>query len=332
LVSMNTMASRKAPSNRAGRREDIRGTMAMALPEYELYAIRYAMRDAQRRDHFIGGDPHDAPMPMDYFVWVAERKERTVVIDIGFTEEVAAKRGRTFLRCPIKAMGLIGVEAAAVKDVALTHLHYDHCGNLGRFPAARFHLQESEIHYATGRYMAYPKLSHSYEVEDVCDIVRLNYRRRIKFYNGDAELASGIELYAASLRLAWRRRCRPRRPRAAGAQWTATCGSWRADAAPSCGPPRSAPIARRRGELTGNRAGLSDHLAGLPSSQRGVRHHGNNGTGYCAAAWRRMEDDPHDQWGVEPMARFSIRAIAAISTYSLTGQWWPIIKAANMYA
>ena len=170
----------------------------MALPEYELYAIRYAMRDAQRRDHFIGGDPHDAPMPMDYFVWIAKGKERVVVIDIGFTKEVAAKRGRTFLRCPIEAMGLIGVEAAAVKDVVLTHLHYDHCGNLGRFPAARFHLQESEIHYATGRYMAYPKLSHSFEVEDVCDVVRLNYRRRIKFYNGDAELASGIELYAAS--------------------------------------------------------------------------------------------------------------------------------------
>ena len=41
----------------------------MALPEYELYAIRYAMRDAQRRDHFIGGDPHDAPMPMDCSSW-----------------------------------------------------------------------------------------------------------------------------------------------------------------------------------------------------------------------------------------------------------------------
>ena len=47
----------------------------MALPECELYAIRYAMRDAQRRDHFIGGDPHDAPMPMDYFVWVAKGKD-----------------------------------------------------------------------------------------------------------------------------------------------------------------------------------------------------------------------------------------------------------------
>ena len=29
-------------------------------------------------------------------------------------------------------------------------------------------------------------------------VVRLNYGRRIKFYNGDAELAPGIELYAAS--------------------------------------------------------------------------------------------------------------------------------------
>jgi hypothetical protein len=41
------------------------------LPEYEVYALRYATRDAKRRDHFIGGDPHDGPMPMDYFVWVA---------------------------------------------------------------------------------------------------------------------------------------------------------------------------------------------------------------------------------------------------------------------
>jgi hypothetical protein len=39
--------------------------------DYELFALRYATRDARRGDHFIGGDPHDGPMPMDYFVWVA---------------------------------------------------------------------------------------------------------------------------------------------------------------------------------------------------------------------------------------------------------------------
>src|SRR5690606_27325241 len=67
------------------------------LPVFELFAIRYATRDAKRGEHFIGGDPHDADMPMDYFVWVAKAPHRVVVIDTGFGREVAAKRGRTFL-------------------------------------------------------------------------------------------------------------------------------------------------------------------------------------------------------------------------------------------
>jgi glyoxylase-like metal-dependent hydrolase (beta-lactamase superfamily II) len=162
---------------------------------YELFAIRYAMRDAKRRDHFIGGDPHDAPMPMDYFVWAAVGAGRSFVIDTGFTAETSAKRGRTFLRCPVESLSLVGVDAATVREVVLTHLHYDHVGNFHRFPAARFHLQEPEMHYATGRYMRFPRLSHSFEVEDVCGMVRLNYAGRVDFHDGDAVIAPGVSLH-----------------------------------------------------------------------------------------------------------------------------------------
>jgi hypothetical protein len=57
--------------------------------DYELFALRYATRHARRGDHFIGGDPHDGPMPMDYFVWVARGGGRTFVIDTGFNAEVS---------------------------------------------------------------------------------------------------------------------------------------------------------------------------------------------------------------------------------------------------
>ena len=77
-------------------------------PEYELFAIRYAERDARRSDHFIGGDPHDGPMPMDYFVWAAIGRERSFVIDTGFTAEVAAARGRRHRRCPAESLSLVG--------------------------------------------------------------------------------------------------------------------------------------------------------------------------------------------------------------------------------
>jgi glyoxylase-like metal-dependent hydrolase (beta-lactamase superfamily II) len=115
----------------------------MTEPAYELFAIRYATREARRSDHFIGGDPHDGPMPMDYFMWLAKGEGRTFVIDTGFGEEVAERRKRTFLRCPVEALALFDVDPNTVEDVILTHLHYDHVGNFDRFPRARFHLQHA---------------------------------------------------------------------------------------------------------------------------------------------------------------------------------------------
>src|SRR5438105_7424376 len=87
----------------------------MAEQEYELFAIRYATRDARRSEHFIGGDPHDGAMPMDYFVWVARGGGRTFIIDTGFNAETAQKRKRTFLRCPVEALGALGIDADAVE-------------------------------------------------------------------------------------------------------------------------------------------------------------------------------------------------------------------------
>jgi glyoxylase-like metal-dependent hydrolase (beta-lactamase superfamily II) len=165
--------------------------MDTQLPEYELYAIRYAERDARRADHFIGGDPHDGPMPMDYFVWAAIGHERSFVIDTGFTAEVGAARGRRHLRCPAESLSLVGLDRNNVADVILTHMHYDHVGTFHRFPAAQFHLQETELHYTTGHYMRHSFLARSFEVEDVVGIVRLNFARRVRLYNGPAELAPG---------------------------------------------------------------------------------------------------------------------------------------------
>ena len=82
------------------------------LPEYEVYALRYATREARRSDHFIGGDPHDGPMPMDYHTWIAVGPAGAFVIDTGFTAEMAKERKRTFLRCPVESLALsIGAQS-----------------------------------------------------------------------------------------------------------------------------------------------------------------------------------------------------------------------------
>lgn len=169
------------------------------LPDYEVFAIRYATRDAIRRDHFLGpppgDDPHDGPMPMDYFVWVVTDGARHFVVDTGFEQADADKRGRRLLRRATDAVAAVGVNAAAGPDVILTHLHYDHAGGLTQFPASRLHLQDDEMRFATGRCMTEPAISHAFEADHVAQMVHRVFDRQAVFHDGDAELAPGLSLH-----------------------------------------------------------------------------------------------------------------------------------------
>jgi len=166
----------------------------MSLPQYEVFAIRYATHERTRNDNFIFRDAHDGPMPIDFFVWVLRSPERTILVDTGFNETAAKARQRQLLRHPVDGLKAVGVDAASVRDVVLTHLHYDHAGNIGAFPAATFHVQEAEVNYATGRCMCYEPMRHAYSVDDVVDVVRNVYADRVCFHNGDATIAPGVEL------------------------------------------------------------------------------------------------------------------------------------------
>jgi glyoxylase-like metal-dependent hydrolase (beta-lactamase superfamily II) len=135
-------------------------------------------------------------MAMDYYVWAITGDDAPpVVVDAGFRPETARRRGREIVADPIETLARIGVDAAAVRDVVLTHLHYDHSGHLGAFPNARFWLQDDELAFWTGRYAGRGAIGHTVEPPDIVELVRLNFERRVRFVDGDEELAPGITLH-----------------------------------------------------------------------------------------------------------------------------------------
>ena len=163
---------------------------------WEIYAIRYAKHMRTARENFIGGDPHDeSPMPMDYFVWALSSGNRKIVVDTGFEEPMARKRGREYLNPPGEGLKAIGVDPAKVEDVLITHMHYDHCGNHDLFPAARYHVQDREIRYCTGRSMTHPLARFPFEADDVIAMIRRLYNDRVVFHDGDDEIAPGITIH-----------------------------------------------------------------------------------------------------------------------------------------
>jgi glyoxylase-like metal-dependent hydrolase (beta-lactamase superfamily II) len=163
--------------------------------EYEIYAIRYGHHDRKAAENFIGGDDHETDMPLDYFVWAVVGAGRAYVLDTGFDPDVAVRRGRKTLLPIADGLKAVGVDPATVTDVVISHMHYDHAGNTPLFPAATFHLQDAEMAYCTGRCMCHAIMRMPFEAEDVARMVRKVFEGRVRFHDGDTELAPGITLH-----------------------------------------------------------------------------------------------------------------------------------------
>ena len=162
---------------------------------YEVYAIKYAHHDRLASENFIGGDPHDGPMPLDYFVWAIIGDGGTFVVDTGFDPAMGEKRKRMMLKPPSEGLKAIGLAPEQVEDVIVTHMHYDHAGNHDLFPRATFHIQDREMAYCTGRCMCHHELRQAFEPEDVAAMVRRLFEGRLRFHEGSSELAPGLTVH-----------------------------------------------------------------------------------------------------------------------------------------
>ena len=167
----------------------------MSQDVHEVFAIRYAHHSRRSAENFIGGDPHDVLQPLDFFVWAILGPAGTIIVDTGFDTDMGRRRQREIVKPVQDGLTALGVDADAVKTVIVSHLHYDHCGNHELFPQARYHLQDREMDYATGRCMCHPALRLPFEADDVTAMVRKVFAGRAVFHDGEAEIVPGVTVH-----------------------------------------------------------------------------------------------------------------------------------------
>lgn len=171
--------------------------MSEAESTWTVTIVRYGTRTATREDVFLNyGVYHqpDSAIRMDYFFWVLQNGERQILVDTGFSVAGGAARKRTFVLQPGEAFIRAGVDPTITTEVLLTHAHFDHIGNIGRFPAATFTIAQEEIDFWTGPNAHQVLFHHSIEDSEIEGLLAAAAQGRVRTFQRSIDVAPGITM------------------------------------------------------------------------------------------------------------------------------------------
>lgn len=165
----------------------------------EIIIVRYGTRPTSKGECYYNYRAYheaDADITMDYFFWIFRDREQTIVIDTGFSHAAAVARKRLPLVAPADALARLDIDPAQVKQLVLTHAHYDHAGNLDLYPNAQILMSRREFEFWPSAMGQRPQYGHHIDPRDIDYLGQLAKDGRVTLLDGPRHtLMPGFELY-----------------------------------------------------------------------------------------------------------------------------------------
>jgi glyoxylase-like metal-dependent hydrolase (beta-lactamase superfamily II) len=188
-------------------------TVQEPAPDFSIWSFCYAKGQVPR--DFIEGSPVGSnqgllQIPMVYSVIApapSSARRDVFLVDTGFASG-RSMTGRQFadFETPIEILAKIELEPKDVKTLLLTHLHFDHVGNIGAFKDATILLQRSEYEGWKRVLKMLPDqpsdkqnwILSSMNLEDIVHIDRAIADGRVTLVEGTHEVCPGLRLHLAA--------------------------------------------------------------------------------------------------------------------------------------
>ena len=170
----------------------------MAMPTYEIYALKYGGPYTRPGSMVRWFQDMDKYVQIHYYIFAIRGGGETIVVDCGVHPEVAKQRNLAAYVSPAEVLKRIDIDAAKVKHLILTHIHFDHVSGIQLFPRANIYLQEKEFNFWIKDPIA-KKAPFLFLTDAAANryLAKQEGKKRLHLIRGDKKILPGIELLLA---------------------------------------------------------------------------------------------------------------------------------------
>lgn len=169
---------------------------------YEVYALRLAPEASVPASAFAIDAPKNESISAAFMLWlIRDGNGRNILVDAGFHEDVeeAQPMGmKGFIR-PDSMLLRLGIKAADITDIILSHPHWDHIDGIDLFPNAQIWIQKDDYNYFVGNAWQKDGNNTAFNKRDVRKLLEKNLAGKLNLVDGDdKEIIQGIKVYTGS--------------------------------------------------------------------------------------------------------------------------------------
>jgi glyoxylase-like metal-dependent hydrolase (beta-lactamase superfamily II) len=168
----------------------------------EVYALRYAtMYGRKASEIYFRYDLYgleDRTLDMACYFWMVRRGSEVTLVDSGWNRFRGLPKTERYRHLtvdetdPIALLARLGVSPQDVTNVIVSHMHFDHVGNLDLFPQADVFVARAEYECWTGPLASNPALSLSIFPEEVAVVEKFRHAERLHLVEQASEIIPGI--------------------------------------------------------------------------------------------------------------------------------------------
>lgn len=178
-------------------------TVRSQTEHYQVYAIKFAgTAQPFAIADWVDKGPKNDSVKIDFIIWLIKGDNgKNILVDAGFLNGIEDAKEFNIIDYmrPDSTLAALGLKAADITDIIVSHPHWDHIDGLGLFANAHIWMQKEDFSYFIGAAWQKNGNHGGFNKRDIRMLVDLNLAGKLTLVDGDnKEIIPGIKVYTGS--------------------------------------------------------------------------------------------------------------------------------------